>query len=244
MAHTIADSGATPEAPALPLLSRFIGVLTSPKDTFRSIVSHPKWLGMLVLTTVIIAAGTTIPLTTDGGRQSLLDQQVTFMERFGVKIDDNAYRAMEQRLRYAAPQQFISVMLAGPIMAVVFSGIFFGIFAITGGQATFKQLFAVYVHAGVVIAASQLFLGPLNYFRQSMSSATNLGVLNLASDTSFIGRLMGMIDLFWIWWLIVLAIGLGVLYRRRTQGIAFVMFGVYVVGILLIATVMSMFGRS
>ena len=244
MAHTTADSGAAPDAPALPLVSRFIGVLTSPKDTFRSIVSHPKWLGMLLLTTVIIAAGTTIPLTTDGGRQSMLDQQVTFMERFGMKIDDRAYAAMEQRLRYAAPQQFVSVMLVGPIMAVIFSGILFGIFAITGGQATFKQLFAVYVHAGVVIAASQLFLGPLNYFRQSMSSATNLGVLNLASDTSFIGRLMGMIDLFWIWWLIVLAIGLGVLYRRRTQGIAFVMFGVYVVGILLVATVMSMFGRS
>ena len=199
---------------------------------------------MLVLTTVIIAAGTTVPLTTDGGRQSLLDQQVSMMERFGVKIDDKAYAAMEQRLRYAAPQQFISVMLGGPIMSVIFAGILFGIFAITGGQATFKQLFSVYIHAGVVIAAAQLFLGPLNYFRQSMSSATNLGVLNLASDSSFIGRLLGMIDLFWIWWLIVLAIGLGVLYRRRTQGIALVLFGVYVVGILLIATVMSMFGRS
>ena len=74
-----------------------------------------------------------------------------------------------------------------------------------GGQATFKQLFTVYIHAGVVLAASQVFLGPLNYFRQSMTGATNLAVLlPMLDDQSFIGRLFGMIDLFWIWWMVVL----------------------------------------
>ena len=48
-------------------------------------------------------------------------------------------------------------------------------------------------------------------------------------DTSFIGKLVGMIDLFIIWWLIVLAIGLAVLYRRRTQPIAMTLFGIYAV---------------
>ena len=38
-----------------------------------------------------------------------------------------------------------------------------------------------------------------------------------------------MIDLFIVWWVIVLAIGLGVLYRRRTQPIAITLFGVYTV---------------
>jgi hypothetical protein len=78
-----------------------------------------------------------------------------------------------------------------------------------------------------------------------MASATNLAVLlPMLDEKSFIGRLFGMIDLFWIWWLIVLAIGLGVLYKRRTQPIAFALFGVYAVCIVAIAAVMSMFGRS
>ena len=83
----------------------------------------------------------------------------------------------------------------------------FSVFTVAGGQATFKQLFSVYVHSTVITAAAQLFLGPLNYFRQSMSSATNLGILGIADEASYVGRLLGMIDLFWIWWLFALSIG-------------------------------------
>jgi hypothetical protein len=51
-----------------------------------------------------------------------------------------------------------------------------------------------------------------------------------------------MIDLFVVWWLFVLAIGLGVLYKRRTQPIAFGLFCVYAVIALVAAAVMSRFG--
>ena len=39
-------------------------------------------------------------------------------------------------------------------------------------------------------------------------------------EQSFIGNLLGAIDIFLIWYVVVLAIGLAVLYRRRTQPIA------------------------
>jgi uncharacterized membrane-anchored protein len=51
-----------------------------------------------------------------------------------------------------------------------------------------------------------------------------------------------MTDLFIVWWLIVLAIGLGVLYRRRTQPIAISLLAVYALIALSIATVMSRVG--
>jgi hypothetical protein len=166
------------------------------------------------------------------------------MENFGAQIGDQQYAAMQRAMRYAALQTFVSTLVVGPIMSVIVAGILFGVFAIMGGQATFKQLFAVYVHAGVVMAASQLFLGPLNYLRQSMSSATNLGVLRLADESSLVGRLLGMIDLFVIWWVVALAIGLAALYKRRTQPIAIALFSVYAVIILVVAGIMSTFGRS
>ena len=49
----------------------------------------------------------------------------------------------------------------------------FGVF--TGGRATFKQLYAVVVHSAVISTLGTLFVTPLNYFRESLSSATNLG---------------------------------------------------------------------
>jgi hypothetical protein len=228
------------------LLSRFVGVVTSPKATFQSVVAQPRWLGMLALVTIVVAICMTLPMTTEAGRQAALDNNVQQMENFGMQVTDEMYANMAKGMRFATYQTFFSVLAVGPIFSVVFAGILFGIFAVLmGGQATFKQLFAVYVHSTAITAVAQLFTGPLNYFRGSMSSATNLSVvLPMVDDQSFVGRLLGMIDLFWIWWLLVLAIGLGVLYRRRTQPIALGLFGVYVVIIVGIAAVMSAFGGS
>jgi hypothetical protein len=73
-----------------------------------------------------------------------------------------------------------------------------------------------------------------------MSSATSLGVLlPMFDDASFLGKLLGMIDLFVIWWLIVLAMGLAVLYRRRTQPIAMTLFGIYALIAVGVAAFMS-----
>ena len=43
-----------------------------------------------------------------------------------------------------------------------------------GGNATFKQVFAVVVHSGVIGLLGQLFTVPMNYMRGVMTSATNL----------------------------------------------------------------------
>ena len=66
----------------------------------------------------------------------------------------------------------------------------------------------------------------------------------MVEEDSFIGRLMGAIDIFLIWWIVVLAIGLGVLYRRRTQPIAASLLVVYGIIALCIAAVMSGLGGS
>jgi hypothetical protein len=237
-----------PGAAAAPvgLLSRFVGVVTSPKATFQSVAAHPRWLGMLALVTIIVAVCVTLPMTTEAGRQAALDNNVRQMENFGMQVSDEMYANMAKGMQFATYQTFFSVLLVGPIFSIVIAGILYGIFTILmGGQATFKQLFAVYVHSTAITAVAQLFTGPLNYFRGSMSSATNLSVLlPMIDDQSFVGRLLGMIDLFWIWWLLLLAMGLGVLYRRRTQPIAFGLFGAYVVIIVGIAAVMSAFGGA
>ena len=63
-------------------------------------------------------------------------------------------------------------------------------------------------------------------------------------EKSFVGRLLGMVDMFLIWWLLVLAIGLGVLYRRRTQPIAMSLLAVYAVIAIVVAVVRSRMGGA
>jgi hypothetical protein len=68
---------------------------------------------------------------------------------------------------------------------------------------------------------STLFTVPFFYARGTMTSVTTLAALapGLPED-AFLTRLLGSLDLFLFWQLFVLSIGLGVLYKRRTQPIA------------------------
>ena len=228
------------------LLARFVGVITAPREAFASVVAQPKWFGMLAVTTVIIALFTALPMTTEAGRQAAIDQQVTQMQSFGVTMTDQMYEQLEKGSGRMVYTTGISVLVVSPIIALIIAGILFAIFnAALGGEASFKQVFAVLVHAGVVSALSSIFSGTINYFRGTMGSASSLGVLlPMLPENSFIGRLLGMVDIFIIWYIVVLAIGLAVLYRRRTQPIAISLLAVYAVIAIVVALVKSRLGAS
>jgi Yip1 domain len=196
---------------------------------------------MYVLTTVIIAIGAALPMTTEAGKQAAVDQQVSQMENFGMQVSDAQYAAMAKGTAYLPYTTGGAVLIFTLVIALIMAAILWAIFnAALGGDATYKQILTVLVHGSVISAVGQLFTGPLNYFRGAVTSATNLSVLlPMLDEKSFIGKLAGAIDLFIIWWLVVLAIGLAVLYRRKTQPIAFTLFGIYAVIALCIAAFMS-----
>jgi hypothetical protein len=242
MANTAVQTGAAPAPKGL--VARFIGVITDPKATFESVAAHPKWLGMLALTTAIILACTVLPMTTEGGKEAMLETQVRQMESFGMQVNDQMYQQMRSRMGIAPYTTAAGVLIMSPIITLVLGGILFAIFnAIMGGNAAFKQVYSVVVHAGVISALGQLVTGPLNYFRGTMASATNLAVLlPMLPEGTFLTRLAGMIDLFVVWWVFILAVGVAVLYKRRTQPVAMTLFGVYAAIALVAATVMNVLG--
>jgi hypothetical protein len=234
MTNTAPAAGTAP-APKN-LFARFIGVIIAPRDTFATVAAQPKWFGMLALTTVIIAVFSALPMTTEAGRQAAIDQQVT----------DRMYEQLEKNSGRMPYTTGISVLVISPIIALILAGILFAVFnAALGGEASFKQVFSVLVHGGAVSALSTIFSGTMNYFRGSIGSAANLGVLlPMLPENSFAGRLLGMVDIFLIWYIIVLAIGLAVLYRRRTQPIAISLLAVYAVIAIVVALVKSRLGAS
>src|SRR6185312_5253840 len=95
--------------------------------------------------------------------------------------------------------------------------------------------------SSVVTAVRALFSTPLNYARESLSSPTTLtAVLPFFADNTFAARLLGSIDLFLIWWIVSLAIGFGVLYKRRTTPIATTMLVAYAAIAVAIAGIRSL----
>lgn len=240
--HVAVAADAAPKS----LLARFFGIITAPQATYRSVVAHPKWFGILALTTVVIALCAAAPMFTEAGQDAALENQVAQMKTFGVEVNDQMYERMREGMKRAPYTTAGAVIVFTPVMAAILTGILFAVFnAGLGGEASFKQLFAVWAHAGVISTLGQLFTAPLNLLRGQVGSATTLGVLlPMIDEASFLGRLLGMVDLFIIWWLVVLAIGLGVLYRRRTQPIAISLMAVYAVIAVVVAIVRSRMGGA
>ncbi len=244
MPATATETAAAPVAPqGLP--ARIIGMISSPAATYRAVVAHPKWLGVLVVTTVLAAFFTALPLTTEAGRNAALDTQMEAMKSFGITVTDQMYEQFERGAARMPYTTAASVIVMSPLMTLVIAGILFGLFNVMGGEASFKQAFSVVAHAGVISVLGAVFSGAINYFRGGMTSVANLGaLLPMLPETSFAGRFLGSIDVFVIWWVLVLAMGFAVLYRRRTQPIAISLLGVYAVIAVIVAVVKSRLGGA
>jgi hypothetical protein len=239
MVDTLSSQPAS--APARGLAGRVVGVLTSPRATYADVAARPRWLGVLIVVLAVSIASSSWLLSTEVGQRALIDQQLQTAETFGRPMSDEDYERLKQFAPYSVYFAAVSQIIFLPVVALAVAGLVIAIFnGALGANATFRQVFAVVSFSGVVAALRALFSTPLNYARESLSSPTTLtAVLPFFDDTTFAARLLGSIDLFLIWWIVSLAIGLGVLYKRRTAPIATSLLVVYGAIALTIAAVRS-----
>ena len=227
MSQQTVDAAATGTADP-GLVSRFFGVLLSPIETLRAVAARPRVLGMLAIITLMIAGTATAFFNTDVGQLAWEDE---------AQLRGTEQPAIEQIRPYIG-YFGLAPLVVVPAVAVALAGVLYVVFnAVLAGEATFKHVLAVVVHSGIIKAAQQVFVTPLNYYRESLSSRTNVAVFfPMIEEGSFVARLLGTIDLFNVWWIVVLAVGLGVLYRRKAAPIAAGLFLVYaIVALALVA---------
>ena len=227
--------------PANPgLLARLIGVIFSPREAFAAVVARPKWLGAVAVVGLVMGAATFAQLSTDIGKELALEQQVSFIEGFGVTISDEQYAEMERGMENARYTSSIFTVFAIPLFMTITAGILHVMFGLVGGgNGTYKQVYAISAHAAI-ISALQLVFTTVVTLAAGRSAGANLAVFTpTLDDTTFAYKFLSYIDLFYVWSTFITAVGLGVLYKRRTGPIAMVLFGIYFVIAALIAFVAS-----
>jgi hypothetical protein len=252
---TTQSTAGTPEpTPAVRdkgLFERIVGIIFSPRETFAAVVARPRTFPMLVVVILLVALPTGWFMTTAVGRQAALDQAEKGLKFFSSFIPEDQMAQQRDRMstQYlegswlrVAGWPVASIVVFMPIVFAVYAGLLMLLRMLLGATATFKQVFGVVVHSSVITAVATLLLTPLNYVRESMDSATSLRIfLPMLDDGSFLASLLGSIDLFRVWWVIVLSIGLAVLFKRKTSTIAATLFAVYGVIALGYAAVAAMF---
>jgi hypothetical protein len=243
-ADTVTDSSAPSPADLPGLLSRAIGIITAPTATFAKVVRKPKVAGMLFLTGLLIGLAQGLPQLTERGRAATLELQVQQMERFGMTVNDEMYQQMEQRSRssFGAISTLVGTMVFMPVVITVMTLLLWVLFnVILGGTTTFKHVMAVVAHAQIIPTVGAIFAAPIMYARGAMTNGVaNLGaLLPMLDETSFLAKFLGMVDLFTIWWVVVLSIGLATLYKKKVGSIATGLFIFYGIIALIIAYFMA-----
>ena len=197
------------------LTARLTGVLRAPRATCAAIAAKPRWAGALALA-------------------------------FGQPVDDARYaafqRASDNPVAYAALSAFARV----PLLVVAVAAVVFGVLTgIRRGPGRFRQVLAIGAHAGIILALREVVAAPLSYARETLASPTTMSPFFLMLDeASAPARFFGMIDLFVVWWIAVLAIGMSVLYRRPARPLVLGFLGAYLALAAALAAVMAVMGGT
>jgi hypothetical protein len=226
-------------------MRRIAGVLVHPRSTMAALLAAPSWLTAWAFVLLVWLAPAGWLLSTDVGRQALVDERVRQVEAFGGRIDDAAYTALRQSPPLGA--YFTSggrLLLAPPVTVAVAAGL--ALLAwLDGTRLSARAALAVSVHAAVVLALQQLVAAPLHYLRESLASPTNLAVfLPMLEDGTVGARLFGAVDLFGLWWIWLLAIGVAAVTGRPSRRYLARLVVVYLGVAAGVAAVMALAGGS
>jgi hypothetical protein len=206
---------------------RLIGALVSPGKTFRSIAERPTWLVafLVVVLSPVVPAMLAVPKMDWEGivkanlermdvqvPQEQVDQQVAITEKIGGFMT------------YVSPLMIAVLVLA---MALVF----WGAFTLAGGEAGFKRTLAVTSHAMMPFVVLQLLSIPM-ILRLSTIGAedietgsylrSNLAAFAPEGANPIVMSLLGKIDVFSIWIVVLLVIGFIAAARVKSRTAAIV----------------------
>ncbi len=207
--------------------------------------ASPRWVGLVMILAVVTAASQALLFQTEVGQVALVDQWERTTLAFGQPVDETRY-AEFQALSRKGPLFGVAIALVGgPVLTLVLAMVIALVFRRGNPNVSFSQVLAVVAHASLILAIRLLVSAPVSYAREATGGATSLGLWFQTLDAaSFAGRLIGALDVFVLWWVVLLAIGVGVLYGRRIRSVAAAFLGVYAGLALLLAVTMTVLGGT
>ncbi len=203
----------------------FINVFVEPRDVFISL-SKIHWKNALfpMVLTAIIGLGSMIIL-----KDLLVEVQLEQAEKFIMESSRVPEEQKEEMLNESIEKiqdptttmKFIgyaSSALATPLRILLMSFIvlMIGNFFF-GGKSSFGNILLMTSYTYMIAVLEALIKVPLMISQWRMNISMGLGLLNIGEPGDFIYNFLNGMDLFALWRIILLAIGMSVLYRRDVK---------------------------
>lgn len=220
------------------LVGRMIRVFYAPAETFEAVqarTTHLDWI-VPVLVAAAIAAGSTymtLPI--------MEKMQARAVAEMSVGKDMSAEQVAQQKQMMQSMSgvtNVVSIVMV-PVMIFVMLFIFAGILLLLGrfllgGDISYRQMLALQGYSMLISVPHTIILTPIRQARDSLAVTLGPGLL-LGPDvaSTYLGRLINSIDIFQVWQVAVLGIGLAVLTQASTgkaMGLLFAILALFLAG--------------
>ena len=226
-------------------MRRVMGVVMRPRATMDEVARHPAFMTTWVLVLLAVAACGALLLSTEVGRQALVDERVRVTEALGRRVDDAEYARLQAEPPLSVYLTSGGRLLLTPLATIVVAFGLLGLARIDGAKTSFVTALAIAVHATVVLALQQIIATPLHYVSESLISPTNVaGVLRVFDEGTWPARLFGAIDVFGLWWIWLLSVGLAATAGRPARRYIWRLLAVYVGVAAIVAAVFAAMGQG
>jgi hypothetical protein len=197
-------------------VARLGGVIYAPAKTFESIAARPTWMLPLALWT-LFSVLVAMPMMRRMDMEGMIRRQA---ERSGRAIPENKMREALQRGERLRPMLLGATALWPTAASAFLAGLFWILWKLFGSEVTFAQTFGVTTHAFLPAVVSAGLLLPIILSRQRIDPLaagsllkSNPGFLTNAQEHPVRASLLQSIDVFSLWTLALLVVGLSTATR-------------------------------
>ncbi|HJT86905.1 MAG TPA: YIP1 family protein [Bryobacteraceae bacterium] len=234
--------------------SRLTGVFFEPGKTFTDIAERPAWFVPVVLA-ILVGIVYLYTFSVHIGWRRYIVKTMDANPRIAQLTAEQRQRAVDLQLRFAPLAGYAGQVVAVPVYYLVTAGILMGIIkGLLGVPLRFRQTFAVMSYASflpraiaVALSIAVMWLKNPDDFDLQNPILSNPGAL-MSPDTphKFLYSLAGSMDVFSIWTILLIAVGLKAAGGKRLSfgGALFAIVLPWAVYVLCRAAIVSIFNAG
>jgi hypothetical protein len=202
--------------PAMSELSRLVGVFFEPGKTFADIAQRPRWI-VPVLIGIVISAGYLYAFNTHVGWEPYLHRLLDNNPRILQIPPDQRQRVFDMQMRILPITSYVSAIVFPFIAFLLGAAISVGIIkGLMGVPIKFKQAFAAFAYGSLpraiyaILSTAVMFAtkNPEDFDPQNGFFSNPSVMMDPQTSSKFLYALAGNLDVFVIWVLLLIAMGL------------------------------------
>jgi hypothetical protein len=196
-------------------IERITGVFFEPKKAFTDIAERPAWLIPMLLV-VLVSIALTATFSQHIGWEPMIRKQMETSSRSAQLTPEQREQQVAVGAKFAPVIGYVGPIIGYPLVNLISAAVLLGIVAgIMSAPVRFKQIFAILAYAGLVripyilLCIVVMFLkNPADFDLQHPLMFNAGAFMDPQAANKFVYTLASAFDLFTIWSLVMIAIGL------------------------------------